>query len=139
MAIIEAKKERGFRAGHFLVSEECTRKTYSVFNGYGGKSLGDGTYLYSAGDVIRIDAGNSNYVIIGVCYEDVLFTVNESEDECILSVVTGGSVYASLLTYKGEQFSDGSDISYADAEAGLKALGINVVNDYSAAVRPFTD
>ena len=105
MAIIEAKTERGFRAGHFLAHEDCVRVTMQISQSK-AKALADGTYLTSAGDILYTTAtpaggGDPVYTIEGIVYEDVVFT-----DKAIISVVTEGSVYPSKLTDKGSAPSE---------------------------------
>lgn len=126
MAIIEAKTERGFRAGHFLAHEECTRQTYQVPVAQ-AKELNDGSYLYSAGDVITLSSA-----IVGVCYEDVVY---EGTGGAIISIVTAGTVYKEDLTIQGEAIPAASASTVASA---LTALGIKQVTKETV-TRPFAE
>lgn len=126
MAIIEAKTERGFRAGHFLAHEECTRQTYQVPVAQ-AKELDDGSYLYSAGDVITLDGS-----VEGVCYEDVAY---EGTDGAIISIVTAGTVYGDDLTVKGAAIPEGDVQGIIQS---LVALGIKLA-EKETVTRPFAE
>lgn len=128
MAIIEAKKERGFRAGHFLAHEDCVRETREISVGK-AKALADGTYLTSAGDILYTATGDANpvYTIEGIVYEDVVFT-----GKAIISVVTKGTVYLAKLTDKGS----------APSQALKTALASSGMFDFvteGQTVRPFVE
>lgn len=136
MAIIEAKKERGFRAGHFLVSEECTRQTYSI-DIKQAKDLGDGSYLFASGDMVYGPRDGSTY-IVGICYEDVVFVPTDIEQKCTLSVVSKGTVDFDLITYKGTPIK-GSQ-SESEYKTALTSMGIVFgVNANPDVTRPFTE
>lgn len=131
MAIIEAKTERGFRAGHFLAHEDCERKTFDITTSE-AKALGDGTYLASAGDILYTTStpsggGDTVYTFKGIVYEDVVFT-----GKAIISVVTKGSVILSKLTDKGS----------APSQALKTALASSGMFDFvteGQTVRPFVE
>lgn len=128
MAIIEAKTEKGFRAGHFLAHEDCVRETREISEGK-AKALADGTYLASAGDILYTATSGANpvYTIEGIVYEDVVFT-----GKAIISVVTKGSVISSKLTDKGVAPSEA-------LETALAASGMFDFVTEGQTVRPFTE
>ncbi len=128
MAIIEAKTERGFRAGHFLAHEDCVRETMEISQSK-AKALADGTYLTSAGDILYTATGDENpvYTIEGIVYEDVVFT-----GKAIISVVTKGTVVSSKLTDKGSAPSNA--LKTALASSGM----FDFVTE-GQTVRPFTE